>query len=79
VGASRYLVEEAIRKLALVRDDVLDPFPVICGCGSAYDAREWAELDIVGEQDDGYGGVLELRNCVDCGSTKSIQKRREVR
>jgi hypothetical protein len=40
-------------------------------CGRAYDAEGWVTLFYVGEQSDGLGEVLELRNCP-CGSTLAI-------
>lgn len=43
-----------------------------CGCGRTYDAAQWRELRLVGLQEDGDGGLLELRDC-ECGSTLSVQ------
>ncbi len=46
----------------------------VCGCcGRRYGALEWARLEHVGHQDDGDGGWLILRNCIDCKSTISVQ------
>jgi hypothetical protein len=53
---------------------LLDPARVVvsvCGsCGRQYSPATWKALHLVGEQSDGEGGVLELRNCL-CGSTIS--------
>lgn len=50
------------------------PEPIkVCGCGRAFDAYEWRALRHVGDQDDGEGGVLELRDCTSCGSTIAIE------
>ena len=43
-----------------------------CGCGNRFDAEQWRQLRLVGRQDDGEGGTLELRNCP-CGSTICIE------
>lgn len=43
-----------------------------CSCGAHYTRREWATLRYVGQQDDGEGGWLELRDCSRCGSTISV-------
>lgn len=54
-------------------DTLPAPPPVkTCKCGRAYDADEWRRLAYVGPQDDGAGGVLELRNCA-CRSTLGIE------
>lgn len=43
-----------------------------CTCGLAYHSeREWSALAYVGVMDFDDGSVLELRNCVACGSTIS--------
>ena len=39
-----------------------------CACGAAYTWTEWDDRPLVGVQDDGEGGQLEMRNCR-CGST----------
>lgn len=44
----------------------------ICACGSDFTRDEWLELELVGEQDDGAGGRLQLRNCP-CESTIAIE------
>lgn len=44
----------------------------VCSCGHAVDAAGWEALPLVGHQDDGAGGLLELRNCV-CRSTGAIE------
>lgn len=50
------------------------PPPVkVCGCGRSYDIHEWSSLHRVGAQDDGEGGVLELRDCAGCLSTLAIE------
>jgi hypothetical protein len=60
------------------------PAPPIkqCGCGAVHTAVEWSYLPFVGKQDDGAGGILELRNCTapsrngePCLSTIAIQVR----
>ena len=43
-----------------------------CSCGCAYTADQWNALPLVGDQPDGEGGVLELRNCT-CTSTIAAQ------
>lgn len=43
-----------------------------CGCGRAFNVHEWRELRLVGYQDDGDGGELELRDCP-CASTIAIE------
>jgi hypothetical protein len=47
-----------------------------CACGRAFTAAEWRELHFVGMQDDGDGGVFELRNC-ECGSTFAPDEEQE--
>jgi len=44
-----------------------------CRCGQHYDAKSWRGLRLVGVQEDGDGGNLELRNCASCGSTIAIE------
>ena len=54
---------------------VLGPLPAEqkpCACGLAYTNAEWERLELVGFQDDGEGGALELRNCR-CRSTMAIE------
>jgi hypothetical protein len=47
-------------------------FPKQCpNCQTVYTKETWAKLKYVGEQEDGEGEVLELRNCP-CTSTISI-------
>lgn len=43
-------------------------------CGAVYTQAEWNRLDVVGQMNDGHGGVREFRNCGyrDCHSTISI-------
>lgn len=48
-----------------------------CRCGAQYDVKDWLARPLVGPQDDGDGGVLELRNCV-CGSTIASRVMYEV-
>lgn len=50
------------------------PAPPIkqCMCGAIHTEVEWSCLRLVGLQDDGDGGWLEMRNCV-CNSTIAIQ------
>lgn len=43
-----------------------------CPCSRVYDADKWATLQLDGPQDDGDGGVLELRRCK-CGSTIAVE------
>ena len=43
-----------------------------CGCGTHYNRMGWEALKLIGTQDDGDGGLLELRNCAKCGSTRAI-------
>lgn len=59
-----------------------------CTCGLTYHSeREWSALAYVGVMDFEAGSVLELRNCVACGSTisrrvdlkKGASKRRGTR
>ncbi len=40
-------------------------------CGRKFSAFDWSQLLLVGYQDDGEGGWLELRNCT-CTSTLSV-------
>ncbi|MDB4946208.1 MAG: hypothetical protein JWP97_5742 [Labilithrix sp.] len=58
-----------------MRPDTLPtPPPVrVCGCGRSHDRDEWQGLRLVGLQEDGEGGELELRNC-QCGSTLAIER-----
>lgn len=58
------------------RDESMDTLPAPafvlakrCGCGATYDETSWRQLDYVGAQFDGCGGVLTLRNCAFCRST----------
>lgn len=44
-----------------------------CSCGVTFTASSWTALPFVGHQADGAGGVIELRNCTACGSTRSIE------
>lgn len=39
-----------------------------CSCGAEL---YWPDLKLIGYQDDGNGGLLELRNCDECGSTRA--------
>jgi hypothetical protein len=58
-------------------DDVYRPqvWPKHCNrCQKDYTAEEWLALDYVGESDDEYVEVLELRNCT-CLSTLAITVR----
>lgn len=49
------------------------PPPIkVCGCEREYTAADWRCLPLVGRQDDGDGGYLELRNCV-CRSTIAVE------
>ena len=41
-------------------------------CGTVIGGVEWSQLHLVGYQDDGDGGWLELRNCT-CTSTLSVR------
>lgn len=41
-------------------------------CGAMHGAVAWSQLPLVGYQDDGEGGWLELRNCP-CTSTLGVQ------
>ncbi len=72
----RHLVSAA--HTALIREDeaaratLPAPPDKICACGRTHDAFEWARLPLVGEMDDGDGGVLELKNC-GCGSTLAVE------
>lgn len=43
---------------------------VRCACGSSWTTKQWAELELVGIQDDGEGIMIEMRNCP-CGSTRA--------
>jgi hypothetical protein len=43
-----------------------------CKCGQSYSLDAWRRLLYVGVQDDGNGGMLELRNCA-CLSTISVR------
>lgn len=47
-------------------------FPKRCACGRVYARSEWGRLRLVGHQDDGEGGLLELRDCT-CKSTLAVQ------
>ncbi|MBX3131349.1 MAG: hypothetical protein KF718_31805 [Polyangiaceae bacterium] len=40
--------------------------PVRCTCGVCWD---WLDVPSLGLQDDGAGGLLDLRNCPSCGTT----------
>lgn len=42
---------------------------VRCACGAAWTTKQWAELELVGIQDD-EGVMIEMRNCP-CGSTRA--------
>ena len=52
----------------------------VCSCGATYDAGAYEALRLVGYQDDGEGGWLDLRNCTafnpvrgtTCGSTMAV-------
>lgn len=44
----------------------------VCACRSDFTVAEWQRLPHVGEQDDGAGGIIELRNCP-CGSTIAVE------
>jgi hypothetical protein len=46
-------------------------FPKKCACGRVHTRAGWAKLPLVGHQDDGDEGLLELRNCF-CRSTLAI-------
>lgn len=41
-------------------------------CGRSFTAAGWLALRYVGQQDDGEGGWLTLRNCR-CGSTLAVE------
>lgn len=75
-GACTWLLEKSLASLAVIREEVLAPFPHTCSCGSVYEEADWDELEPLGTQDDGDGGELDLRNCRDCGSTRSIPLRK---
>jgi len=47
-------------------------------CGAVYTAEQWSRLRFVGEQPDGAGGVLELRACARCDSTRATPLARPV-
>jgi hypothetical protein len=49
-------------------------FKQCSSCRRVFDAAAWRRLPLCGYQDDGRGGVLELRTCdaVGCGSTLAI-------
>lgn len=49
------------------------PAVKLCGCGRTYDAPEWRALHLVGYQEDGEGGELELRDCASCLSTIALE------
>lgn len=52
--------------------DTLPPPPLkTCHCGASFDVPAWNALALVGVQDDGDGGELELRNCR-CSSTLAV-------
>lgn len=48
-------------------------WPLRCSCGESYGPRGWSLLPLVGYQDDGAGGRLELRNCERCSSTMAVE------
>jgi hypothetical protein len=49
-------------------------FPKACASGDGPKTyQSWMKLPLVGEQDDGRGGKLELRNCT-CKSTLAVRK-----
>lgn len=54
----------------------MNVWPIACGCGRAWYAGEWTALSLVGYQDDGDGGRLELRNCT-CSSTLAVEVERD--
>ena len=47
-----------------------------CRCGRSYTLAEWQQLRLVGMQEDGEGGFLELRECT-CRSTLSVEAQKE--
>lgn len=54
------------------------PPPIVksCACcGRTFTASSWLSLKYVGQQDDGEGGWLNLRNCP-CGSTLAVESER---
>ncbi len=55
---------EAYRPIAAVR----------CACGCELSAAQWPSLKLVGMQEDGAGGWLELRDCPVCKSTLAIPR-----
>jgi hypothetical protein len=49
------------------------PDPVcVCACGARFG---WLDSPSLGLQDDGDGGLLDLRDCPACGSTRARQVR----
>ncbi len=69
-AAVRYLLE-AQQQRELAKRAYCDTVKR-CKCGRTYDRTEWQRLRLVGTQDDGDGGLLELRNC-ECRSTISVE------
>lgn len=55
-------------------DDDAPAFPKACNCGARYDEAGWRALPLRGTQPSEPGHHLELRVCVVCGSTLSIER-----
>lgn len=72
IGAVRFLLEQQLLQRWCAELRAAITWPVECQCGFVYDEEEWSKLAVCGDQDDGAGGVIELRHCTDCASTLGV-------
>ena len=57
---------------ALVKPEPDAAFPRLCSCGHNITWSHWRSLRLVGLQDDGQGGKLEIRDCPICESSLAM-------